>query len=180
MLRGPFPAPDRTVFRIHHLPDVHKTAFPKDAGGSIQFRERMGPDHPDPLVGGCESHERAGGLRRIPPPLDRGHDAVGDLDHSFIIWWPLEPRRADDLAAGSLDQEKAVLPGVDAGRRAQSRQPLGGYLVPDTRTERAELVRHSITVDAYRLVTRLVQRQELARVGGDQRQPGRFENLGIR
>src|SRR5258707_1214350 len=112
MLSASFPPPDRTIVGIDDRTDVHEATLREDARGCIRFRSRMRPNRAHARLARSKMNQRARGLRGVPSALARGHDAVGDFDHPLGIGCALEARAADDFAAGLLDDEEAVTPGI--------------------------------------------------------------------
>ena len=74
-----FPTPDKGIFRIEHLPGFSKSAFLKDARGSIHFRKGVRANGSDPGVARSEFEERFGDFGGETFPLITRRDAVSDF-----------------------------------------------------------------------------------------------------
>src|SRR5258705_12321092 len=116
-------------------------------------------------------------MDRCSTPSARRH--VGSVDHTHTVGirLTLEPRSADDLPAGLLDDEKAVAPGIrapallrDIAQRLEPlRRDLPRYVEPP------QSIRGGERSDLLELVRLLDQRQQLPGLVREQRQPWRVE-----
>jgi len=70
-----FPTPDKGIFRIEHLPGFSKSAFLKDARGSIHFPKGVRANGSDPGVARSEFEERFGDFGGETFPLITRRDA---------------------------------------------------------------------------------------------------------
>src|SRR3989442_15104172 len=101
------PPPHKAILGIVDFSCVFKSTLLKYARRGVGGRTRVCPNATD-AVAEREPNACSGGFRGVPTPLKRRHDAVGDFNHTILVWRPFESDASNDRTAVPIDDREAM------------------------------------------------------------------------
>lgn len=135
---GVLPAPDASIFWIDDFADEGESALLEHTRRCVGLGHRVGDDLSHFVIVAREVDESSRGFGGVAASLEGRNNAVGYLDHSGCVGWPLEAGGADHVVGVLVDDGEAEFPGVGTLYGAKARCPRGGDIrrnheIPKTR-----------------------------------------------